>query len=178
MRIAVFLAFFILIGCVNDPNLIQEFISNENQPVEQIKGAELLHTEDGKVRVRIVATKIERFHDQQPSLIFSNNLEVYFYNDSSDLNSMLFANDGFVNTEEKIMVAQNNVELISSDSKKLETEELIWDEMKDKIYTNEKVKITTDKEIVHGEGFISNSNFSQYSIAKIHGTFHFDNEID
>ena len=35
---------------------------------------------------------------------------------------------------------------ISKKGKKLETEELIWDEVADKIYTNKKVKITTGKD--------------------------------
>jgi LPS export ABC transporter protein LptC len=77
------------------------------------------------------------------------------------------------------MLAQNNVVLTSSQEyKELETEELIWDEKKDKIYTDKKVKITTNKKIVYGEGFISNLDFSQYSIAKIRGTFDFETETN
>ena len=39
-----------------------------------------------------------------------------------------------------------------------------------------KVKITTNKEVVFGEGFISNPDFSEYSISKIHGTVNFESE--
>ena len=42
----------VLISCTNDPKLVQEFVSDKQQPIEQIKGAELLHTENGKVKVR------------------------------------------------------------------------------------------------------------------------------
>ena len=76
------LFFFVLISCTNDPKLVQDFVSDKQQPIEQIKGAELLHTENGKVKVRLLASSIERFQDIQPALIFSNYLEVYFYNDS------------------------------------------------------------------------------------------------
>ena len=31
--------------------------------------------------------------------------------------------------------------------------------------------ITTGKEIVEGEGFVSNPDFTEYQISKIHGTF-------
>jgi LPS export ABC transporter protein LptC len=168
----------ILVACTNDPKLVQEFVSDKEQVIEQIKGAELLHTENGKIKVRIIAGIIERFQNLQSQLIFSDNLEVYFYNDSSQLQSTLKADDASIDEEKKIMVAQNNVEIISSDDKKLETEELVWDEKNNKIYTDKKVKITTGKEVIYGEGFTSNPNFTEYSIIKIHGTFDFKSEIN
>ena len=168
----------VLIACTNDPKLVQEFVSDKEQAIEQIKGAELLHTENGKIKVRIVAGKIERFQNKQPQLVFTEYLEVYFYNDSSQLQSTLKADDASIDEETKIMLAQNNVELISSDDKKLETEELIWDEKQNKIYTDKKVKITTGKEVIYGEGFTSNPDFTAYSITKIHGTFDFEAETN
>ena len=163
----------VLFSCTNDPKLVQEFVSDKQQPIEKIKEAELLHTENGKVKVRLLASCIERFQDIQPALIFSDHLEVYFYNDSSELQSTLIADYASIDEENKIMMAQNNVVLISSDDKKLETDELVWDEKKNKIYTDKKVKITTGKEVVYGEGFTSTPDFKQYSITKIHGTFDF-----
>ena len=68
--------------------------------------------------------------------------------------------------------------LISSEGKKLETEELIWDEKSNKIYTDKKVIITTDKEMIEGEGFQSSPDFLQYSISNIQGTFNFEHRTD
>ena len=169
-----FLFFLVaLFSCTNDPKLVQEFVVGKQQPIEHIKGAVLLHTENGKVKVRVEAISLERFKDIQPALIFSDHLEVYFYNDSSQLQSTLMADYASIDDKKKIMLAQNNVILISSDDKKLETDELVWNESKNKIYTDKKVKITTGKEVIYGEGFTSTPNFKQYSITKIHGTFDF-----
>ena len=129
-----------LVACTNDPKLVQNFVSDKEQAIEQIKEAELLHTENGKIRVRIVANKIERFQNQQPGLIFSEDMEVYFYNDSSELQSTLMANDASIDEDTKIMLAKNNVILTGSDDKKLETEELVWDEKQEKIYTNKDIQ--------------------------------------
>ena len=169
-----FLFSVFLISCTNDPKLVQDFVSDKLQAIEQIKGAELLHTENGKIKVKIVAGKIERFQNSQPQLIFSEHLEVYFYNDSSQLQSTLMADNASIDEENKIMLAKENVVLISSDAKKLETDELVLDEKQNTIYTDKKVKITTGKEIIYGEGFISNPDFTEYSISKIHGTFDFE----
>ena len=40
-----------------------------------------------------------------------------------------------------------------------------------KIYTIQKVIITTKKEVIQGEGFESNLDFSQYKLSMIHGVF-------
>ena len=165
-------------SCTNDPKLVQEFVSDKQQPIEHIKGAQLLHTENGKVKVRVLANSIERFQDIQPALIFPNQLEVYFYNDSSQLQSTLIADYASIDEGKKIMLAKNNVILISIDDKKLETDELVWDEKKNKIYTDKKVKITTGKEVVFGEGFTSTTDFKEYSITKVHGTFDFTTQTD
>ena len=178
MRALLLLFSVVLVACTNDPKLVQNFASDKEHAIEQIKGAELLHTVNGKIKVKIVADKIERFQNQQPGLIFSEKIEVYFYNDSSELQSTLIANDASIDDDTKIMLAQNNVVLTSSDDKKLETEELVWDEKQEKIYTDKKVKITTGKEVIYGEGFMSNPDFSQYSITKIHGTFDFETETN
>lgn len=177
MRLFIFFS-FLLIACTNDPKLVQEFASDKEQAIEQIKGAELLHTENGEIKVKIIAGKIERFANKQPHLIFSEGLKVLFYNDSVKLQSTLLANSASVDEEKNIMLAQDNVELISNDDKKIETEELIWDEKKNKIYTDKKVKITTGKEVVYGEGFVSTPDFTKYSIKKIHGTFDFEHKTN
>lgn len=173
MRLFLFLS-FILFSCSNDPELVKEFIETENFPIEKIEGAEMLHTENGVLKVKILATTIKRFKDIRPQLVFSNGLEVIFYNDSGLVKSILIATNAEVDELNNIMTASENVLLTSSEGKKLETEELIWDEKKNKIYTEKKVIITTGKEVIEGEGFESNPDFSEYSISKIHGTFNFE----
>ena len=172
MRFLIFLV-LIFVSCSNDPKLVQEFVSSEVLPIEKIEGAEMLHTENGKLKVKIVATTIERFNNQQPQLVFSNHLVVYFYNDSALVQSTLKAEYAEINDEKKLMTAKENVILTNIAGKKLESEELIWDEKNTKIYTDKKVKITTGKEVIEGEGFVSNPDFTEYSISKIHGTFNF-----
>ena len=173
MRIILF--FLVFLSCTNDPKVVQEFVSGKELPIEQIKEAELIQTENGNIKIKIIANTIKRFQDSQPELIFSNNLVVTFYNDSSKVQSILKAENASIDEQKKIMIASNNV-ILESDDKKLETEELVWDEVSNKIYTDKKVKITTGKEVIFGEGFTSNTDFTEYSIVKIHGSLSFDSE--
>ena len=164
-----------LFSCTNDPYLVQEFIFEERIPVEQIKQGEFIHTEQGNLKVKINADLIQRYQEEQPALLFSNNISVVFYDGYSKIISKLNSELATIDEEKKIMTASRNVILEGVD-KKIETQELIWDEKTDKIYTDKKVKITTSKEVIFGEGFISNIDFSVFSIEKINGMFNVDLE--
>jgi len=172
------LFFFLLLSCSNDPEDVKAFFIQDNLLIEKIDEAEMLHTENGFLKVKIVAANIERFKDSQPQLVFSNGIKVVFYNDTGSVVSVLTAFNAYVDENSKIMTATDSVVLTSYEGKKLETEELIWDENKNKIHTDKKVLITTNKEVVEGEGFESNLDFSKYSISKIQGTFNFENRIN
>ncbi len=171
-----FILFFgiLFYSCSNDPELVKEFIETENLPIERIKRAKMLHTENGVLKVKLIANTIKRFKDTQPGLVFSNGLEVIFYNDSGLVESVLKAEDAKVDEVNNIMTAFHSVILTSAEGEELKTEELIWDEKKNKIYTDKKVTIQTGKEVIKGQGFESNPNFSEYSISKIQGTFNFE----
>ena len=171
MRIILFLLVFL--SCKNDPKVVQEFFSGKDFPIEQLKEVELIQTENGNIKVKIVANNINRFQNSQPELIFSNNLVVTFYTDSSKVQSILKSERASIDEQKRIMIASKNV-ILESDNKKLETEELVWDEMSNKIYTDKKVKITTGKEVIFGEGFTSTPDFTEYEIVKIHGSLSFD----
>ena len=173
MRLIFFLI-ILLYSCSNDPEEVKGFIKTENLPIEKIEGAEMLQTENGILKVQIIAETIKRFQDVQPQLVFSNGLEVVFYNDSGLVRSILKAENAEIDKTNNIMMASESVFLTSSDGKTLETEKLIWDENKNKIYTENKVIIRTSKELIEGEGFESNPDFSEYSISKIQGTFNFE----
>ena len=173
----IYFLIFILFSCTNDPNLVKGFVSENNLPIEEIEDAELLHTENGKIKVKIIAGNIERFN-KQPELLFSEDIEIYFYNESEEIKSKLYSKNAKVDKEAQIMAAYNDVHLVSSDNKRLETEELMWDQASDRVFTEKDVKIITNKEIIYGKGFYANSDFTKYEVTNIKGTFDINNQIE
>ena len=174
MRLSLIISILLFCSCTNNPEIVKEFINTNNIAIERIEGAEILQTQNGILTVKITAETIERFDNIQPQLVFSNGFEVIFYCDSGSVKSILQAKDAEIDEINNIMIASNSVVLTSSVGEKLETEELIWDEDKNKIFTDRKVVITTEKELIQGEGFNSKPDFSEYSISKIKGIFNFE----
>ena len=73
------------------------------------------------------------------------------------------------------MEGDNNVRVVNRKGERLNTEQLFWDENKQKIYTNKFVTIKTAREILYGNGLVSNEDFTQYKITDLRGTIEVDN---
>jgi LPS export ABC transporter protein LptC len=168
----------LLTSCSNDPKEVETFVSSENLPLETMKQAELIYTENGILKAKIIANKIERFLKPTPVIDFSEGILVYFYNDSAIVASTLTAQEAVINNNSQKMIARTNVELINSKNQKLNTEELIWDERSNLIYTQELVQITSEKEVIFGEGFESTPDFSSYKITNVRGNINIQEKND
>lgn len=173
------LFFFIFFcSCSNTPESIKDFITLEKSAVETITEAEILHTENGILKVKINSNKIERFHDKEPQIVLTNGIEIFFYSDKAEIKSTLTADRAELDKKNKIMTASKNVVLTSVDNKKLETSVLFWDEKRNKIYTNSQVFVTTNKEQIIGDGFTSNTDFTNYSISNITGVINLQSDTE
>ena len=60
--------------------------------------------------------------------------------------------------------------MINELGEKLNTEHLIWLQEEERIYSEVFVKITTEDEIIMGDGFESNESFTNFKITHITGT--------
>ena len=65
--------------------------------------------------------------------------------------------------------------VVNEKGEQLNTEHLVWDEKQEKLLSDEFVKITTKDEIIFGNGFEANQDFSKYRIFKIKGTISINN---
>ncbi len=162
--------FFIFISCNNDPKLVETFLIADNSPSETMYETELLYTEKGKLKVKILAQKIEKHTYSSNIINFSDGITVFFYDDSTNLTSKLTATEAIIDNKKKQMQASINVELLNTKNEKLNTEQLIWNEEEDLIFSEKSVWITTKDEIIFGEGFESSSDFSSYRIKKVKGS--------
>ncbi|HAW51156.1 MAG TPA: LPS export ABC transporter periplasmic protein LptC [Flavobacteriales bacterium] len=99
-----------------------------------------------------------------------DGINIVFYDSASIESSRLTANYAIDHLTTNIMEAKNDVVILNSEGEQINTEHLIWDRNKQKIYSEVFVKITTADEIIMGEGFESNEDFTKYKILKPKGT--------
>lgn len=136
---------------------------------------EILYSELGNVKVKILAEKMSRRFDDK-ALEFNDGLRVYFYNERKEIESKLRANYGKIYDNQNEILVRDDVVVINVEGEKLNSEELIWKKKDGRIYSDKFVKITTEEEIIYGTGFESNQDFTDYTIKNISGIISVDEE--
>lgn len=167
--------FFLLIACENSLKEVAEVTDQFKTAVETIKKANIVYSEQANVRVELEAPLLLRHKTKKPYIEFPKGLQVTFYDEELQISSTLTADHAIRYEKEQRTVLTNNVVWENIQKKeKLETEELVWNEHKQKIASEKFVKISTPTEIVFGEGFTANQDFSRYQIKKLKGTIQVD----
>ena len=66
--------------------------------------------------------------------------------------------------------------VVNQQNQTINTELLIWDQKKAMIYSDKFVKITTEDEVLFGDGFESDETFDKWIILKPRGSFRVETE--
>lgn len=139
-------------------------------PIETIKDCEIVYSDSAKVRVILNTPLLNRFVGDSSYMEFDEGVRVQFFSSNGSKESELSSLYAIVDQEREIMQARKKVEVRNIKGDLLETEHLIWDGNTEEIYTDEFVKITTESEVIFGEGLRSNQDFSRYTIKNVNGT--------
>ncbi len=168
-------AFFI--ACENDLAKVNEITKQDNLPVEKMNDVVLEYTDSARLKVKLLAPIIAKYiPEEDPYIEFEEGIEVFFYDKEEALDAELSAEYAIQYPERHMTEAKQNVVAINSKGERLNTEHLIWDDQKEIIYSEEFVTITTDNQVIMGEGFEADQNFSNYKIKNVTGTITLDEE--
>ena len=165
----------VLASCENSESNIRNFINTENLAVEQLTNSEIIYTESGNLKVKVMSRKMERFLEKEEIIELSGDVQFDFYKlDSTNTRSVLTCEKATINSTTNIMISNNNVVLKDSGKKELKSEQLIWDKNKNLVYTESEITIQTEDEIISGVGFKSTPDFTEYEIKKAKGVFNLE----
>jgi LPS export ABC transporter protein LptC len=99
----------------------------------------------------------------------SQGVKVRFFNPQGKQTSVLTSEEGSVDEATNNLEARKNVIVISSDSSRMTTEQLFWDNQRQLIHTPAYVEITTVKEKLQGHGFESDQSLKNYRVFRVTG---------
>ncbi|HNQ61082.1 MAG TPA: LPS export ABC transporter periplasmic protein LptC [Bacteroidia bacterium] len=173
-------ALFILLSvlftsCENDLSKVKLYAKAENSPVETAKNIKIIYSDSARVQVEVKAPQMERYESENPYFEMNKGLTATFFDDELKVKSRMDADYGIRYEREQKMEAKKNVIVVNEKGEQLNTEHLVWDERKEKLTSDEFVKITTKDEVIYGNGFEANQDFSKYKIFNVKGTFPINN---
>ena len=171
-RIFFLFAFFILLlsSCVNDIEKVKLLSGHKVEPFESASNIRMLQSDSARLQVELSAPELNRYETENPYIEMPKGFKSTFYDNNMNVKSKITANYGVRYEHEQKMEARKNVVVVNQKGDVLNTEHLIWDERTEKLRSDEFVKITTKDQIIFGNGFEANQDFSKYKIFNIKGT--------
>ncbi|MDD2197011.1 MAG: LPS export ABC transporter periplasmic protein LptC [Bacteroidales bacterium] len=164
-------------SCKTNLEKVQELTEWENVPGVIAYNFEILYTENGKTKVKVLAPE-SRYYQfaKEPYNEFPQGITVYNYNDSLEIMSTLTANYAIFYDEKKLWNARYDVVAMNAKGQVLNTEQLFWDQNTKRIYSHDMVKITDGDDVLFGEGMESDETFDDWEILKPSGNMYVKEE--
>jgi LPS export ABC transporter protein LptC len=163
-----FLSWFFT-SCENNESEISRITARPNDPVEEISGLQTIYSDSGAVKVLLEAPVMKKILAPKPITELSKGMKISFYDANLNIISRMKSSYAIHYEQEHRWEARNNVEVVNVKGEKLNTEKLVWDERTNKLLSDNFVKITTSKEIIMGNGFEADQDFSHYKIYNVTG---------
>jgi LPS export ABC transporter protein LptC len=165
-------------SCQNEIAEIRAITDANNLPVQTSLKAEYNFSEKGKLKNKLIASQIDQYRGEENYIEASGGFIMVFFDSLEKEQARLSAQKGKYTEKEKRMKAWGNVVLMNINGEKVETEELIFKQDSNRIYTDKYVTITSKQGILHGNGMESNDTFTKYRIIKPIGDFLLDQKND
>ncbi len=160
-----FLIILFIASCGRDKNEIEYIIDEDQLNYEEALDVNMIYSDSAIIRVNITGPKMLRHLDKDnPRQEFPEGVKVMFYSPNRRSQSVLTAKHATRYDKTNQIHIKDSVVWLSNDGKKLETEELIWEERKERVFTNSFVIISKPDEVVYGHGFEANQDFTEWTI--------------
>lgn len=166
----------LLYSCENSTEEIGSLEQDKVLPIQVIHDVEILYSTDGKPSFQLNAPLFEEYGGENPYTEMRQGIHVKIFDSTLAVTSELTANYAIDLKYEEIMEAKDNVVVINDKGERLNTEHLVWDKKTGKITSDVFVEITTENEVIMGEGLVSNQSFTEYKILKTRGIINIDND--
>jgi len=178
LQTAFALSLIITVACENDVNEVERVTRFENPLEEVANEIEILYSEDGTVKAKLIAPEMLKNSARKPYTEFNKGLNLYIFDKNKKTTTEISANYGIKYDKDDTTVLRQNVKVINKDGLILETEKLIRNDKTGELYTDAFVKIIKNAQIIKAMGFKANEDFSSYKFDSVQGIVPmFDNPI-
>lgn len=168
------LATLLLMGCGEKEEVVAPV--NYKGPLAETTNVEMLMSDSARLQMRLTAPLMQQFENDD--VVYPKSLKVSFYDKPGKLVvNTLEAKYAKIEKSTQLYTMRGDVRVANTQQQQtLKTEELFYDKLKRKIYTDTAmfVRVQTPTEVLTGYGLQANEDFSRYKIRRPVGTFTLD----
>lgn len=167
----------LLFSCENDIQKVKEYSKVQNQPSIIAEDFETIYSDSTVIRYKLNTPKLIYQEDVEiPYIEYPNGVHIEKYDAKMNITASIRSNYAKYFDKERRWEAKNNVIATNANGDTLKTEQLLWDEKKEKIYSDEFVKIIRADQVITGIGLEANQDFSNWKIKDPKGTIYLEVE--
>lgn len=156
-------------SCNDSFKQVQKIGISENEPIGIEYNSNIKYTDSGRVTANLISAKMLDYSNRDfPFHQFTEGVTLYVY-DKEDRRSTVVANNAYVYSNTDLIDMQDNVIITTHDNRVLKTDQLFYDQKKEWLYTNKAVSFKTEQDIINGNGFDSNSKFTNAEVLEVTG---------
>ncbi len=137
-------------------------------PINTAVNIHLMSSDSAVVRSEIQAPKQLEF--KNGNLEFPEGIDIQFFEKDGRLSSTLRADVGYYIKEDNLYKGEGNVKVNNLiERQRLQSEELFWNPVEKKIYTEKFVTVEDEgkQTLFNGTGMVADENFSKYQIKNV-----------
>ncbi|WP_203257444.1 LPS export ABC transporter periplasmic protein LptC [Hyunsoonleella ulvae] len=162
------LFFITLISCTNNLKDVQNIGISENEPIGVAENINLKYTDSGKIKAILKSPKMYDYGNMKfPYNEFTEGVNLEVIEDGKK--SVIISDYAVFYKKTNIIDLQGNVKITTHSNDTLFAEQLYYDESKEWLFTNSPVTFRTGQDLIHGNGFDSNSKFTNAEVLEITG---------
>jgi len=179
-----------VLGCSQPTDLPRsDWPASDLMPDQESWDARLAMSVDGSPRISLAAPYMARFTQADSSHLLLQNrslapedsavsaqesaVVVMLYNDGIHSSTVHAARIRYYQNQGS-MIAEGAVTVVTADGRRLETEQLRWDEERRRVYAEGFFNLTTPTEMIRGYGLRADEDLRSYAFARAAGTFEVD----
>jgi len=165
-----------LFSCENDIKKINIITAKEEIADYSADTVRMTYSDSANIVLSVFSPSIKKYtYAERPYTDFPQGIVVVQYGVYPDTSAMIRANYAVKWDEEKFWEAKGNVVAKNTKGETLNTEYLIWNEAEKQISSDQQVVITTEEDIIIGEGFTADQDFTNWKLEKVKGFININN---
>lgn len=177
-RTLLFVAAFFAVACSNDS---VEVVALSKIPVvfplNEQHGAHITYSDSGQKVLEIQAGLLQDYGNMDPAYVFfGDGITVNFYSANAKTATVLKADTARQLKKEDVWGIGGNVIVTNGKGERMTTELLFWDKKEARLYSDAKVQILSDGQLIRGKGFEADQSFDTYRIYEVQGEITVDDE--
>ena len=155
-------------SCDNNLKEVQKIGISENEPIGVAENINLKYTDSGKLKAILISSKMLDFSNRDfPYSEFPNGIKLDLFENGEKSN--VVADYAITYSKTNLIDLQGHVIITTKDNDTLYAEQLYYDQKKEWLFTNKPVTFRTGMDLINGNGFDSDTKFSNAEVLEING---------